>query len=87
MYFFTCAGLTPILMNILNMLARRDKSKSDWFRIIFNFVVGIVFIVLAAIENTQAAANLAESPWVLPTIALHLLPVLVFSHLHCSLEK
>ncbi|KAH8591150.1 bacterial low temperature requirement A protein-domain-containing protein [Bisporella sp. PMI_857] len=81
-YFFVTAGFTLLLMNTLNFLSKRKKSKSDWARSIFNYIIGVVLCVIAGAVKTNKGIDLLTSSWVIPTVAIALTVVLIVNHTH-----
>ncbi|PBP26014.1 hypothetical protein BUE80_DR003085 [Diplocarpon rosae] len=69
-YFFVASGITLILMNALNFLSRPKPTRGDYGRIFVNFVLGAGLASLASIVNTTEGFEYAQSPWILPTVAL-----------------
>jgi len=72
-------------MNILYYLTISHKSsgklsKGNIFRLTFNTLVGVLLCVMAAMVNTTAGANYAQSSWILPTVAIALFVVLIMAH-------
>lgn len=86
-YFSVCAGTTLLIMTTLHAICHRPRTRADFLRLGYSFVVGVVFVVFAAIVNTNAGGNFITSSWVLPCTALLLGSVLVASHLHRSARR
>lgn len=84
-YFFIAAGLCLIMTAILFVLGRRHKLKSDYINVGLRIFVGIgltlVSTMIAGGGNNPAFANYAESPWMLPTVAIALTIVVVADNL------
>jgi len=68
-------------MNILNLIIRPNKTRGDRVRVLIILVMGIVLASLAALVRSDAGFIFAESPWVLPTVALTF--VVGMLHLSC----
>jgi hypothetical protein len=83
-YFFVAAGMTLVLMGVLNLLTlprscfskQGLKSPGLWARNGIFFVVGAAIAGLAALINVDAGYNLSISPWLLPVIVFGLVIVL-----------
>lgn len=56
-------------MNILNFINRPNPTKGDRTRMTVNAIVGVTLSSLAAIVNTEAGLEFAQSAWVLPVVA------------------
>ncbi|RDW90955.1 hypothetical protein BP5796_02120 [Coleophoma crateriformis] len=78
-YFFIAAGLTLILMNILNFISLQQKTRGDRLRIVINGVVGIILASLASLANTNTGFEFAQSAWVLPTGAITFVSVMALN--------
>jgi hypothetical protein len=84
-YFFVAAGMTLVLMGVLNLLTlprscfskQGLKSPGLWARHGIFFVVGAAIAGLAGLINGEAGYNLSISPWLLPVVVLGLVIVLV----------
>ncbi|PMD60148.1 uncharacterized protein K444DRAFT_589316 [Hyaloscypha bicolor E] len=84
-YFFVAAGLTLMLMGVLNLLTlprscfskQGLRSPGLWARHGIFFVVGAAIAGLAGLINGEAGYNLSISPWLLPVVVLGLVIVLV----------
>lgn len=57
-------------MNILHVISRWLKTKGDYGRVLINLAVGIGLISLAGVANTPDGILFAQSPWILPSVAL-----------------
>jgi hypothetical protein len=69
-YFFVAAGLTLLLLNILNAINRPNKTLGGKIRVGIVSIIGVGLASVAAVVNTNAGFAFAQSPWVLPTVAL-----------------
>ncbi|KAE9377366.1 hypothetical protein N431DRAFT_542699 [Stipitochalara longipes BDJ] len=89
LYFFIAAGVTLILMGVLNILTlphscftrKALKHPGVWFRMGAFFIIGAPLAALAAIVNSDAAGNLIFTPWLLPVVVFCLLIVLVVQYI------
>jgi len=94
-YFFVSAGVTLILMGVLNVLTLPKASFSNagwkhpgvWGRIGVFFVVGSTIAGLAGLVNLDAGYNLSVSPWLLPVITLALVIVLGMQYVRWPKKK
>jgi hypothetical protein len=94
-YFFLSAGVTLILMGVLNVLTLPKDSFSNagwkhpgvWVRIGVFFVVGSTIAGLAGLVNLDAGYNLSVSPWLLPVITLALVIVLGMQYVRWPKKK
>ena len=94
-YFFVSAGVTLILMGVLNVLTLPKDSFSNagwkhpgvWGRIGVFFVVGSTIAGLAGLVNLDAGYNLSVSPWLLPVITLALVIVLGMQYVRWPKKK
>ena len=68
--FFIAAGLTLVMMTTLNAIIRPMRTWGEKARIAVNCAIGVALASLAAVVNTNAGFNFAQSAWVLPTVAL-----------------
>jgi hypothetical protein len=83
-YFFVAAGVTLILMGVLNMFTLPKimftkaglKQPGVWGKIGIFFVVGGGIAGLAGLVGTDAGYNLSSGPWLLPVVSLGLVIVL-----------
>lgn len=89
-YFFVAAGITLILMGVLNFLTLRRECftkkglKHPGLIVRFSsyLVVGLGTALLAIMVNFSAGARLADSAWLLPTVTLAIIVVLLVQYLH-----
>ncbi|KAG4436442.1 hypothetical protein IFR05_008076 [Cadophora sp. M221] len=81
-YFFLASGITLILMNTLRFISKRDRTKTDTLRMIFNFIVGVALCLIAATVNTNISHNFMRSSAVLPTVTVTLAVLLLVNHIH-----
>ncbi|XMA16151.1 hypothetical protein WAI453_008942 [Rhynchosporium graminicola] len=85
-YFFVAAGVTLILMDALNFLSRPKPTRGDYSRMLINLLVGVTLAFIATIVNTTEGFKFAQSPWILPTVALAFVLVMVSTY-HKVLKK
>ncbi|KAG9241561.1 hypothetical protein BJ878DRAFT_482824 [Calycina marina] len=79
-YFFIITSISLILLNTLNVIARRHKMRLDWLRISFNYATGTILCCLSIFSNNQTACtNNLLSVWILPPVGFALLAVLWWS--------
>ena len=94
-YFFVSAGVTLILMGLLNILTLPKDSFSKagwkhpgvWGRMGIFFGVGSTIAGLAGLVNMEAGYNLSVSPWLLPAITLALAIVLGMQYVRWPNKK
>lgn len=84
-YFFVAAGVTLIMMAMLNLLTLSKttftkagwKCTGTWGRIGIFFIIGNGLVAVAGIVDTDLGKNLGSgSPWLLPIVTLGLVVVL-----------
>jgi len=88
-YFFVAAGVTLILMGVLNILTlphscftkKAIRHPGVWVRMGAFFIVGAPLAAIAALVNLDAGANLVLSVWLLPLVVFCLLIVLVVQYI------
>ncbi|CAG8983789.1 hypothetical protein HYALB_00006754 [Hymenoscyphus albidus] len=79
-YFFVAAGIMLILMNTLNVISRAHMTKGDYFRVTVYFSTGILLSGVASTVTNTKGFEFAQSPWVLPTVAIALGFVMAFGY-------
>ncbi|KAL3420975.1 hypothetical protein PVAG01_07420 [Phlyctema vagabunda] len=69
-YFFISAGITLIVMDILNTISHPNSSRRERARLVTNAILGLGLCLVAATARSEAGLSFAQSAWVLPTVAL-----------------
>lgn len=83
-YFFISAGVVLIFIGILSWLSHSkgmNEARSHSFGIVSKFVLGTGLVLCSTMVLTEAANELASTPWVVPFMFFVLAIALILNHI------